>query len=766
MFEKDVLKRGFFKIRANCGCTGSDGQDLASFEARLDDEIITLYEEIASASYKPNPAKCTVVIKNEKERQIHLFAIRDKVVQAALAQVLDEWYIDHVPDGVYGFIKGRGVQRALKAFEALLEEYQMLCKADILNFFDNIPHGVIKSVLEQYGFDSELITLILKTLQYEYYESGLIHKKTIGIAQGSHLSPVLSNIVLLGLDQAIGEGFPYLRYVDDIIFCGTNQSDLDLTLNHLEIQLKLRGLTLNPEKTKFYLNSDTINYLGFEYISRKKSIPVKAYRFLECKIKTIENHPFMDSREKLAKIKRISDGWRQFYELPQKNQIQAKVHVNLEHYADTSSIKFHNPMRVIKHITDQFPLDTNGYKYIDLVQGQGYKCIQDISSELDENWLQKHIDGKIAILGTFLKKESSLNGVVLDIDLSKGVLMNPAYDHVKEELMLELKNAVVQMVIRLNQLEVYPTIEYSGRRGYHLWIVFEKPLPSNEVLDFCAEFVLSFKTDNIKIDILPDSTRSSYTLRMPLGRHPLTMQWSFFVNEHLEEISPENVINTFRKSKVRAFSKLGETVRYEQLDMAYISKQYGNETSLLLEKCKILRFLIEKAFETHYLDHGERLTLALNFMQLPSGSHFLHYVMKQTFNYKRGITEKMLSEIHNKPIGCLKMKERHQQANLSFDCDCHLSMTRFSYDTPLNHLPIQEKRIDPEQLKLEMDQIYQNYLNLKLEKKVLEKKLIKAENELLKKINDHSNDGSINCSTGKILRVENEGKFIFALYPY
>lgn len=100
-----------------------------------------------------------------------------------------------------------------------------------------------------------------------------------GTPQGGVISPLLCNIALNGLENAIKNHpeikgiklskIKIIRYADDIVITGTSKEILQVCQKALAEFIAIRGLTLSEEKTRITHIEDGIDLLGFN-IRRKK----------------------------------------------------------------------------------------------------------------------------------------------------------------------------------------------------------------------------------------------------------------------------------------------------------------------------------------------------------------------------------------------------------------------------------------------------------------------------------------------------------------
>lgn len=84
-----TLRDAWHRARGNQGCAGGDGETLEQFEINLDTNLAALRNEVVQGSYEPRPLLSVVVESpGKKPRQLAVPAVRDRVLQTAVAIVL------------------------------------------------------------------------------------------------------------------------------------------------------------------------------------------------------------------------------------------------------------------------------------------------------------------------------------------------------------------------------------------------------------------------------------------------------------------------------------------------------------------------------------------------------------------------------------------------------------------------------------------------------------------------------------------------------
>jgi RNA-directed DNA polymerase len=113
--------------------------------------------------------------------------------------------------------------------------------------------------------------ILAKGLRCGVSDHGILYPTTAGVPQGGLISPVISNLVLDGL-EAVVHGSPghrrvhninYVSWADDVIVTATSRQELvEVGLPRIEAFLADRGVRLSPEKTVITPLSQGCDFLG------------------------------------------------------------------------------------------------------------------------------------------------------------------------------------------------------------------------------------------------------------------------------------------------------------------------------------------------------------------------------------------------------------------------------------------------------------------------------------------------------------------------
>lgn len=226
-----------------------------------------LLRKLRSGSYTPMPVLTRAIAKKDgKPRFVGRITAIDTVIQRLTAQVLSQKAEPLFSDSSFAYRPGRGVAAALSYYCTCSASFRCAAKVDFLQCYDHMDHQVLAESLKTFTDDPAVIRLILAFAKAPRLWDGELTENTLGIHQGSPLSPLLCNIYLHSLDQLLTRHqIPFIRYADDVVLFG-NQLDTLREQTALVIQFARDSLKLevNPQKTDA-TSCDRLVYLGHRF---------------------------------------------------------------------------------------------------------------------------------------------------------------------------------------------------------------------------------------------------------------------------------------------------------------------------------------------------------------------------------------------------------------------------------------------------------------------------------------------------------------------
>jgi RNA-directed DNA polymerase len=270
IWAKPNLEEAFKEVKRNRGATGVDQVTIKAYGAELEHHLEVLQQALRSKSYRPKPVRRVYILKADgTPRPLGIPTVGDRVVQAATKRILEPIFEAKFMDCSYGFRPGRSAHMALARIRQDLEDgYRYVIDADLKSYFDTIPHDKLIAMVKETIVDGSVLALLEKFLKAGVLEGGSFHMNEQGTPQGGVISPLLANIYLHPLDQAMTErGHRITRYADDFVICCRTQKGADRVLKSVIGLLEREmGLKVHPEKTKI-VNSkkESFVFLGHEF---------------------------------------------------------------------------------------------------------------------------------------------------------------------------------------------------------------------------------------------------------------------------------------------------------------------------------------------------------------------------------------------------------------------------------------------------------------------------------------------------------------------
>jgi RNA-directed DNA polymerase len=242
---------------------GVDGTTSDDYELTLLDNLKSLLERAKSGSYFAPPVRRVHIPKGTgtETRPIGIPTFEDKILQRAVAMVLEPIYEQDFLNCSYGFRPGRSAHQALQALrqQASVLGGCWLVEVDVRKFFDTLDHAHLRELLRQRLRDGVLLRLIGKWLKAGVLEDGNVTYPEAGSPQGGVISPMLSNVFLhyvvdVWFEQVVkpclkGRAF-LVRYADDFVMGFACEEDARRVLDVLPKRLGKYGLTIHPDKTR------------------------------------------------------------------------------------------------------------------------------------------------------------------------------------------------------------------------------------------------------------------------------------------------------------------------------------------------------------------------------------------------------------------------------------------------------------------------------------------------------------------------------------
>lgn len=291
-----------------------------------------------------------------------------------------------------------------------------------------------------------------------------------------------------------------------------------------------------------------------------------------------------------------------------------------------------------------------------------------------------------------LNLDNQVKWAVVDFDIVKEKSKsdpNFNFDDWKEIL----KDQVLKASSILKEMEVPHYLEFSGFRGYHIWIFFSKLVEAKKVKPWMEDISERIPQVNefIEWELFPkqseiEKERFGSLVKAPLQKHLLSGKYSSFVDENFESIEGLPDIKTYdpaqitygQEKEVRTTkAKLKHAPEGFNANEVDNDKDAGNNKfpvadniKKMISKCPQVKSLIEKAEKENHLLNDERVIIAsLGRFYGKEGIDWIHSVMKNCSDYNEELTQYYITKHNKRPVRCETIKEI-QNNDKCKGCNC------------------------------------------------------------------------------------------------
>jgi group II intron reverse transcriptase/maturase len=317
------LAEALRRVEQNAGAAGIDGMSTKELRPWLHDHWPEVRSALDAGTYRPQPVRRVMIPKpSGGMRKLGVPAAVDRLICQAIAQVLTPVFDPHFHPHSFGFRPGRSQHHAVERARQFISDDAAWCvDFDLDSFFDRVQHDALMGRVARRVHDKRVLKLIRRYLEAGVMDGGLVHATEEGTAQGSPLSPLLSNVMLDDLDWELDRrGHRFARFADDgRIYVQSKRAGervMQSVTRYIEQRLKLR---VNHDKSVVARSvSRPLLGFGFFYRGERVAIRIDPKRLKRAKDRLCQltaRNWGVSMERRIEELNRYSVGWTAYFAL-------------------------------------------------------------------------------------------------------------------------------------------------------------------------------------------------------------------------------------------------------------------------------------------------------------------------------------------------------------------------------------------------------------------------------------------------------------------
>jgi len=264
-------------------------KDTIIFDMCRERNLVQLWRELRYKTYNTGDY-IRFKVYEPKERMVSAPRIRDKVVQFAVHNVLQEVYMPVFINTSYACLKDRGTHKAVDD----VQHNMRLCKwkhgdgwvlkMDVKKFFYSINREILKKILRKKIKDKDMLWILDKIIDSS-------PEGVKGIPLGNVTSQDFANIYLNEVDQYAKRYLGikwYTRYMDDIIIITHTKEEAQKHLERIKWFLNEKLDLQTNSKTKIFPINQGVNAYGYKIWTTHKFLRDQSKRAMKRRIKAMD----------------------------------------------------------------------------------------------------------------------------------------------------------------------------------------------------------------------------------------------------------------------------------------------------------------------------------------------------------------------------------------------------------------------------------------------------------------------------------------------
>ena len=149
ILKRQSVEKAMLQVERNKGVGGVDDMQTDELRAYINDNYQQLRQEVLTGNYTPEAVKKVEIPKPQGGmRMLGIPTVKDRLIQQAISQWLNQFYEPYFSEFSYGFRPNRNAHQAvLQAQTYLNEGYEYVIELDLEKFFDKVNHDKLMSLV-------------------------------------------------------------------------------------------------------------------------------------------------------------------------------------------------------------------------------------------------------------------------------------------------------------------------------------------------------------------------------------------------------------------------------------------------------------------------------------------------------------------------------------------------------------------------------------------------------------------------------------------
>lgn len=315
---------------------GLDRVTVEGFGLKAAVSLAALRDELLAGRYVPEPVEQVEIPKvgdPGSRRTIGMLAVRDKIAQQAVRQVVEPLFERRFSDASYGYRPRKGPTRAAARVSHHLGPlgHRWVVVADVDQFFPSVRHARLLAAVRDSVPDPSLLRLLELWLRMGAIDgSGQWTDVREGVVQGAVLSPLLANVYLHPFDlRLVAAGHGLVRYADDLVITEREERRAHQALATAVTVFGDLGLRLN-EGAAVVAAAAGFDFLGVHFEGPVRGIPAKKLDEIPARLARLARLAGRDPEAALAQASALVAGWVRYYRAVVSDPALDKLDVAIE----------------------------------------------------------------------------------------------------------------------------------------------------------------------------------------------------------------------------------------------------------------------------------------------------------------------------------------------------------------------------------------------------------------------------------------------------